>query len=62
MYLPVEPRRLIEGPVNRGPDYRGCNVYIILAVLPEPSHCQQHHILYSKIVSTMIHCMRYFLV
>jgi len=26
MYLPVEPGRLIEGPVNRGPENRGCTV------------------------------------
>jgi len=29
MYLPVEPGRLIEGPVNRGPENRGCAVYIL---------------------------------
>jgi len=27
MYLPVEPGRLIEGPVNRGPENRGCTVF-----------------------------------
>ena len=27
MYLPVESGRLIEGPVNRGPDNRGCTVF-----------------------------------
>jgi len=27
MYLPVEPGRLIEGPVNRGPENRGCTVH-----------------------------------
>jgi len=26
MYLPVELGRLIEGPVNRGPENRGCTV------------------------------------
>jgi len=26
MNLPVEPGRLIEGPVNRGPENRGCTV------------------------------------
>jgi len=26
MYLPVQPGRLIEGPVNRGPENRGCTV------------------------------------
>jgi len=26
MYLPVEPGRLIERPVNRGPENRGCTV------------------------------------
>jgi len=26
MYLPVEPGRLVEGPVNRGPENRGCTV------------------------------------
>jgi len=29
MYLPVEPGRLIEGPVNRGPENRGCTVLLI---------------------------------
>jgi len=28
MYLPVEPGRLIEGPVNRGPENRGCTVQL----------------------------------
>jgi len=26
MYHPVEPGRLIEGPVNRGQENRGCTV------------------------------------
>jgi len=26
MYLPVEPGRLIKGPVNRGPENRRCTV------------------------------------
>jgi len=28
MYLPVEPGRLIEGPVDRGPENRGCTVSV----------------------------------
>jgi len=28
MYLPVEPDRIIEGPVNRGPENRVCTVFV----------------------------------
>jgi len=38
MYLPVEPGRLIEGPVNRGPENRGCTVYIFQLVRRVTGH------------------------
>ena len=28
MFLPVEPGRLIERPGNRGPDNRGCTIFV----------------------------------
>ena len=45
MYLPVEPGRLIKGPVNRGPKNRGCTVSKIPEISVEkmtrPSHNTQ---------------------
>ena len=32
IYLPVEPGRLIEEPVNRGPDDRGCTVFLFCTI------------------------------
>jgi len=32
MYLPVEPGRLIEGLLNRGPENRGCTVLAVITL------------------------------
>jgi len=50
MYLPVEPGRLIEGPVNRGPENRGCTVYPNISRISDFSFMVEQYIEGSKYI------------